>query len=65
MLLYKFFHFLGPPTQSKAYKALLAAEMAAELSGSGTIGAAHFINTGLRLERDQCVFSEKSCSHFH
>jgi hypothetical protein len=29
--------------------------MEAELSGSGAVGAAHFINAGLRLERDQCV----------
>jgi hypothetical protein len=50
----------GPPTQEKAYKALLAAEMEAELSGSGTVGAAHFINNGLRLERDQCAFSQHS-----
>jgi hypothetical protein len=29
--------------------------MQAELSGSGIVGPAHFINSGLRLERDQCV----------
>lgn len=52
------FSFPGPPTQAKAYKALLAAEMEAELSGSGAIGAAHFVNNGLRLERDQCVFPQ-------
>jgi hypothetical protein len=46
----------GPPTQGTAYKALLAAEMEAELSGNGAVGAAHFINHALRLERDQCVF---------
>ena len=45
----------GPPTQAKAYKVLLAEEMQAELSGSGIVGPAHFINTGLRLERDQCI----------
>lgn len=47
--------FSGPPTQKKAYKALLTAEMQAELSESGIVGPAHFINNGLRLERDQCV----------
>lgn len=46
----------GPPTQEKAYKALLATEMEATVSASGTVGASHFINNGLRLERDQCVF---------
>jgi hypothetical protein len=47
--------FSGPPTQAKAYKALLATEMQAELSGSGIVGPAHFINGGLWLERDQWV----------
>ena len=46
----------GPPTQGKAYKALLAAEMEAKPTGNGAVGAAHFINNALRLERDQCVF---------
>lgn len=49
------FAFSGPPTQAKAYKALLAKGMQAELPGSGIAGPAHFINNGLRLERDQCV----------
>ena len=34
--------------------------MEAELSGSGAVGEAHFINDGLRLERDQCVFPQHS-----
>ena len=29
--------------------------MQAELSESGVFGPAHFINNGLRLERDQCA----------
>jgi hypothetical protein len=56
MILTSFYMVPGPPIQEKAYKALLAAEMEAELSGNGAVGAAHFINNGLRLERDQCVF---------
>ena len=48
--------FPGPPTQEKAYRALLAAEWKAASSGSGTVGAVHVINNGLRLERDQCAF---------
>ena len=44
----------GPPSQQKAYKALLASEAKAHnTSGRGAIGAVHFINDGLRLERDQ------------
>ncbi len=34
--------------------------MEAELSRRGAVGAAHFINNGLRLERDQCVFPQYS-----
>ena len=49
------FTLSGPPTQAKAYKALLSAEMQAELSENGLVGPAHFINNGLRLERDQCA----------
>ena len=52
--------FPGPPTQEKAYRALLAAELEAAISGSDTVGAAHVINNGLRLERDQCAFSQRS-----
>lgn len=44
----------GPPTQEKAYKALLASEIQAHAtSRHGVIGAVHFINNGLRLEHDQ------------
>ena len=44
----------GPPTQQKAYKALLASEVQAhDTSEHDVIGAVHFINDGLRLERDQ------------
>ena len=49
------FTLSGLPTQEKAYKALLSAEMQAELSESGVVGPAHFINNGLWLERDQCA----------
>jgi hypothetical protein len=44
---------LGPPTQGKAYKALMAAEVKTMNTSSGTVGAVHFINNGLHLERDQ------------
>jgi len=43
----------GPPSQDKAYKTLLEKEVENEFSGKGHIGDAHFINVGLRLERDQ------------
>jgi len=44
----------GPPTQQKAYKALLASEAEAhDTSEHDAMGAVHFINDGLRLERDQ------------
>jgi hypothetical protein len=43
----------GPPTQAKAYKVLLEKEIENQFSGRGNFGDAHFINTGLRLERDQ------------
>jgi len=50
----EFLRVPGPPTQGKAYKALLASEAEAYgTSGHDAIGAVHFINDGLRLERDQ------------
>jgi hypothetical protein len=44
---------VGPPTQGKAYKALLAAEVKTMNTSSGAVGAVQFINNGLLLERDQ------------
>jgi len=43
----------GPPTQAKAYKALLASEAQAHDTLGHNVIAVHFINNGLRLERDQ------------
>lgn len=51
--------FSGIPRQATAYKALLAGEPHGWSSMSKTvidpIGTAHFVNTGLHLERDQLV----------
>ena len=45
---------LGPPTQGKQYEKLLWEESLKELAGIDEgVGDAHFINTGMRLERDQ------------
>lgn len=44
---------LGPPTQEKAYKALLASEVARDTPRHDVIRAVYYINNGLRLERDQ------------
>ncbi|KAF8175800.1 hypothetical protein BJ912DRAFT_857712 [Pholiota molesta] len=44
----------GPPTQGKQYERLLREESINQLAGIDLgIGDAHFINTGLHLERDQ------------
>jgi hypothetical protein len=45
--------FPGPPTQEKAYKALLASEVQAHDTSEHDVMVVHFINNGLRLERDQ------------
>lgn len=45
---------LGPPTQGKQYEKLLREESLKELAGIDEgVGDAHFINTGMHLERDQ------------
>jgi len=47
-------YLLGPPTQGKQYEKLLQEESLKELAGiDDGVGDAHFINTGMRLERDQ------------
>jgi len=46
--------FTGPPTQGKQYEKLLREESMKELAGIDEgVGDAHFINVGMRLERDQ------------
>ena len=49
----------GPPTQEQAYQFLLQQELenieVSESSANKFAGKTHFINDGLRLERDQCV----------
>jgi len=52
--IYIFIPSIGPPTQGKQYEKLLREEGLKELAGVDEgVGDAHFINTGLRLERDQ------------
>ena len=43
----------GPPMQAKAYKALLASEAQVHDASGHDVIVVHFINNGLRLERDQ------------
>jgi hypothetical protein len=46
----------GPPTQDKAYKSLLLQELENRSSPNKSVGRIQFVNDGLRLERDQCVY---------
>jgi hypothetical protein len=58
--LYLIKHFMectaGPPTQDKAYKSLLLQELENKSSPNKSVGRIQFVNDGLRLERDQCVY---------
>jgi hypothetical protein len=50
----------GPPTQEKAYKSLLQHELQCQLhesTANKSVGITHFVNDGLRLEHDQCIYN--------
>jgi hypothetical protein len=49
--------YVAPPTQGRVYQQLCEQEYIAELAGSKDAGTAHFINTGIRIEADQCVIN--------
>jgi hypothetical protein len=56
------YYYTGPPTQKKAFEALIQDEKIAELAGMDAAGSVQLINMALRIEQQQLV---TSCCSFH